>query len=223
MPLPMLSISCCFIQRSSWQRKRPVSGVFRKDKKHKEYESQVGGWVDRVAPGACYFLRNSCKSSIMPQNNGFQRFMTILCFSRDKLIAKLIYKTLPCSLTWRQIPHFGDIKTVPKMLQLIFLIQAESNSLICWVASEFSCDALHCVSRELKRRRLHHKLISEKEVKWWNNITIITFLRSIIPFRDFKLRFPFSQFQKQWNYTQEWWYTPIILELEGWGRRITVR
>lgn len=102
--------------------------------------------------------------------------MTILCFSRDKLIAKLIYKTLPCSLTWRQIPHFGDIKTVPKMLQFIFLIQAESNSLICWVASEFSRDALHCVSRELKRQGLHHKLISEKEVKWWNNITIVTFL-----------------------------------------------
>lgn len=145
-PLPLLSISCCIIQ-SSRQQKRLVSSVFRKDKKHKDYEAQVGGRVDSVAPGACYLLRNSCKSAIMPQNNGFQRLMTILCFSRDKLITKLIYKSLPSSLTWRQIPHFGDIKTVPKMFQLIFFVQAESNSLICWVALEFSRDALHCVRR----------------------------------------------------------------------------
>lgn len=145
-PLPLLSISCCIIQ-SSRQQKRLVSSVFRKDKKHKDYEAQVGGRVDSVSPGACYLLRNSCKSAIMPQNNGFQRLMTILCFSWDKLITKLIYKSLPSSLTWRQIPHFGDIKTVPKMFQLIFLVQAESNSLICWVALEFSRNALHCVRR----------------------------------------------------------------------------
>lgn len=78
-PLPWLSINCYIIQ-SSRQQKRLVSSVFRKDQKHKDYEAQVGGRVDSVAPGACYFLRNSCKSAIMPQNNGFQRLMTILCF-----------------------------------------------------------------------------------------------------------------------------------------------
>lgn len=61
------------------------------------------------------------------------------------------------------------------MTQFIFLIQAESNPLICWVTIEFSRDAPHCINWKLKRRRLHHKLLSKKEVKRWNNVAIIIF------------------------------------------------
>ena len=54
-----------------------------KDKKRKEHEARVGGWVGRVAPRACCVLKNNCSSSIMQWNSGYQRILTVTCFSRN--------------------------------------------------------------------------------------------------------------------------------------------